>query len=278
MRNPGQKLGYALIGFGVAALLVLWLSGSGRLGSGDPRLTAGAGLIGFALPGAGWLFLAQKPARRLPRPGKARSQKHNLVVASMFVALSLLLLGLGFREAVKPGEPGPMMGVGILGLIMTPFAAAKLLHASSVVRLAGAMRSGRSAIARWTVPPEELSRYRENDQGFTSRGTPNIYGLPSHVPDGGLEVIFSADGVLIGELMTNQGSRVAGVRLIASDPPTIEFDLVRKRRTGVTGASGAIHSSLHRTWGTLRVPVARQATLQGAKVMQQYQSVVGSLA
>ena len=66
------------------------------------------------------------------------------------------------------------------------------------VRVMRAMRRGDEEIARWTVSPDTLAAFRKNDEAHKARGRRNDYAVPDRAPAGGLPVIFSANGVLVG--------------------------------------------------------------------------------
>lgn len=200
-----------------------------------------------------------------------RYPERNAVIAGLIAVTGLVLLGLGIRDDMFSDDAGPMAGLGGLGLLATIMGViffANFLWAAWIVR---AMRGGRTAIARWTLPAEEFARWREIDRRFAERGQPNDYRAPQRVPADGLEVIFSDDGVLIGGcyfgLATSGLNHFKGVRPIASDPPMIEFGTATKAATNLSGL---------RIWtirGTLRVPVASAAAAQGHKVAERYQAI-----
>jgi hypothetical protein len=100
----------------------------------------------------------------------------------------------------------------------------------------------------------------------------NDYKVPRRIPDEGVEVIFSEDGVLIGNayfgLATTGVSRFTSVRMISSDPPMMEFG------TALTTVTNISHVRVHHYRGTLRVPVAIGAGVEAARVAGRFQDVV----
>jgi hypothetical protein len=195
--------------------------------------------------------------------------QRDLALASLVLLSGLALLGLGIPDAIDDGPQAGLAGAGLFVTVLGVVFAANFLWALRIIR---AMRSGRTAIARWTLTPEEFARWREIDRRFAERGEANDYRAPKHVPAEGLDVIFSDSGVLIGGhyfgLATTGLNHFTSIRSIDSDPPMIAFGTVETRATNL---------SVVRVWkaqGTLRVPVARTAAAQGQKVALRYQAIV----
>jgi hypothetical protein len=140
------------------------------------------------------------------------------------------------------------------------------------VRVMRAMRRGKDEIARWTVSPDELAAFRKNDQAHDARGRSNDYNVPARAPAEGLQVIFSADGVLVGGtffgLVTTGMAYFRGVQLLREDPPCIEFD------TALVWGSNVRVPRIHVSRGTLRIPVSRAATGEAKKVLAHYRDVL----
>lgn len=202
-----------------------------------------------------------------------RHPERNAALCGLIATCGIVSLWLGVREMNALGyETGRTATLIALGLLAAILGAAFLFNFLWAGRIFRAMRSGRSAIARWTVPPDQFARYREIDQRFAERGQNNDYRPPRSAPSGGVEVIFSEDGVLIGgvffSLVTTGMSRFQSVDFIASDPPMIEFGTVLTWMTNLSAIR------VHRTYGTLRVPVAAAAAMQGAKVVSRFTDVI----
>lgn len=140
------------------------------------------------------------------------------------------------------------------------------------MRVVGALRSGRGVIERWTVDPATFDRFREADRqlGRTERG--NDYRLPKKTPRQGVEVIFSADGVLIGDtffgLASTGVSRFNHVAYRPLDPPVLEFGTVTSRLVNTTQVK-LIHDR-----GVLRVPVAPEALIEAFRVRRHFEDVI----
>ena len=100
----------------------------------------------------------------------------------------------------------------------------------------------------------------------------NFWKLPEAAPPGGLDVIVSGCGVLLGDgyfpLSTAGGRRVESVRHIDSDPPAIEFGLASNTIAHTSSATVANVRSVQ----LLRVPVAPDAGAQADAVVRHYQA------
>lgn len=186
-------------------------------------------------------------------------------------SIVLVLLGASdVRETGRTGSPLLMLGLFPALLCLIVF-----FHYVSKIRVFRDMRSGRSAIARWTLPADQFNRFCEEKQRIPARSIlTNFYKPPKTIPAAGVEVIFSDDGVLIGDgylpLSTRRGRRVQSVRYINSDTPSIEFGTVLN--TAVRTSSVTVDNL--RTAEALRVPVARDAANQADEVVRRYQAMI----
>lgn len=183
----------------------------------------------------------------------------------------LVLLDLADMRESGPSE-SPLLALGLLPTLLGPIF---FVHYLRKIGVFSAMRSGRTAIARWTVPPEEFNRFREEQQRIPARSImTNFYKPPRTTPEAGVEVIFADDGVLIGggyfPLSPTRGRRLQSVRYIASDPPTIEFGTMIN--TMVRTSSATIETN--RTAESLRVPVSTDARKQAGEVVERYQAII----
>lgn len=185
------------------------------------------------------------------------------------VAIALILSGTtDMREAGRSGSPLLMPGI----LLVIP-CALFFVHYLSKIRVFRDLRSGRSAIARWTVPAAEFKRFCEEEARVPARSIMvNFYKPPGSIPSEGVEVIFSDEGVLIGDgyfpLSITRGRRVGNVRRIASDPSTIEFGMTMTAMARTSSAT--IDSST--VYENLRVPVASDAERLAAEVVRRYET------
>ncbi len=181
--------------------------------------------------------------------------------------IGLILMGVAdMRATGKAGSPFLMLG--LFPALLSPIGLGYYLLKIPVVR---GMRRGTTAIARWTVSADEFRRFCEADAriGAETR-TSNFYEPPRTIPAEGVEVIFSDDGVLIGEgffpLSTTGGRRVHRVRSIAPGSPMIEFGTVLETRA----RTSSVTTSAVRSAETLRVPVATNATVQADGVVRRF--------
>lgn len=199
--------------------------------------------------------------------------ERNAAICGLVAVAGIIATWLGFREMSALGrETGRTSALVALGLLAAILGTAFFVNFMRAVRVFRDMRSGRTAIERWTVPADEFARYREIDGRFAARGSQNDYRPPRTVPPEGVEVIFADDGVLIGgryfSLATTGISRIRTVGFIASDPPMIEFATVLTTVTNMT----SVH--IHHNRGRLRVPVAAKAAMPGHRVVNRYQDIL----
>ncbi|MGE0665529.1 MAG: hypothetical protein AB7O49_03125 [Sphingomonadales bacterium] len=140
------------------------------------------------------------------------------------------------------------------------------------VRLIAAARRGEGVIARWIVLPAELEEFRANNRRRIEQGLDNDWKVPKQVPPGGLEVIFTGNGLVIGGayfgLATTGMYRFEGVQILPENPLAIEFGTVL-----TTMASTGSSVRTYRTRAMLRVPVSRVASAEAAKVLRHYTAV-----
>ena len=202
-----------------------------------------------------------------------RNPDRNAIISGLIALGGIVSVWLGAREMDALGhETGRTAALIALGLLAAILGTAMFVNFMRALRIFRDMRSGRTAIARWTVPPDEFARYREIDRRTAERGMDNDYRPPRNIPPGGVEVIFSEDAVLIGGaffgLTTTGLSRFHDVRMTNSDPPMIEFGTVLTTMSNLRGFR------MHHHGGTLRVPVATEAALQGSKLASRFQDVI----
>lgn len=174
------------------------------------------------------------------------------------------------RAAGASGSPYFMLG--LFPALLSPLAFVYYLLKIPVVL---AMRRGMSAIARWTVSADEFRQFLDADTRVASETrSPNYFAPAGTIPMEGLEVIFSNDGVLIGDgyfpLSTTRGRRVNRVRSFGSRPPMIEFGTILETRA----RTSSVTTKAVRTAETLRVPVASDAVSQAEKVVRHFELAI----
>lgn len=197
----------------------------------------------------------------------------NMAICGVVGVAGIAAVAAGALEMQALGhETGRTAGLIALGLLAGILGITLCFNFWRAVRIVRDMRSGRTAIARWTLPPHEFDRFRVIDRRFAEREEDNDYKVPRTTPPDGVEVIFSEDGVLIGGvyfgLATTGVGRFSSVRWIDSDPPMIEFGTVLTTATNL----GVVR--IHHIHGTLRVPVAVSAAQQGDHVARRFRDVI----
>lgn len=209
--------------------------------------------------------------RKRARSRGVRNPGRNALLFGLASIAGIVLILFGttdMRESGQSGSPWLMLGI-FLAIPCSLF----FFHYLSKIRVFRDLRSGRSAIARWTVPAAEFKRFCEEEARVPARSVMvNFYKPPRSIPPEGVEVIFSDEGVLIGDgyfpLSITRGRRVGNVRRVASDPSTIEFGMTMTalaRTSGTTIDSSTIYENL-------RVPVANDAERLAAEVVRRYEA------
>ncbi len=197
----------------------------------------------------------------------------NMAICGVVGVAGIVAVAAGALEMRALGhETGRTAGLIALGLFSGILGIALCFNFWRAVRIVNDMRSGRTAIARWTLLPQEFDRFRVIDRRFAEREEDNDYKVPRTTPPDGVDVIFSDDGVLIGGvyfgLATTGIGRFDNVRWIGSDPPMIEFGTVLTTATNLS----VVH--IRHIHGTLRVPVAVSASQQGDHVARRFRDVI----
>lgn len=206
--------------------------------------------------------------RRRARSGGVR---HPGRKALLFAIASLVALGLvaaGIADMRATGRSGsPWLALGGLPLLLCPLLFA---YYASRVRVFRDLRSGRTAIARWTVPADEFAAFSAHEAGIGKGSVDvNFYRPRAAVPENGIDVIFSDRGVLIDggwfPLSSTGGRRVLAVDYQA-DPPAIAFTT----RLTTTARTSNVTVATRHTVSMLRVPVAYAARAQAGIVVDRY--------
>lgn len=193
--------------------------------------------------------------------------------SGLVMVAGVLLVLKGMADTRATGQSGsPYLMLGLFPALLSPIAFVYYVLKIPVVR---DMRRGTSAIARWTVSPDEFRRFLDADARIESdTRASNFLKPPGTIPAKGVEVIFSDDGVLIGDgyfpLSTTGGRRVHRVRSIASHPPMIEFGMILETRARTSSAT----TRAIRTAETLRVPVASDAAIQADNVVRRFEVAI----
>lgn len=162
------------------------------------------------------------------------------------------------------------IGLGLLLCLLFPLFLLNFLWA---LRLTKAMRRGEGVIARWTVPPQTLEEFRADEAQRRKAGRPNDWKVPKRIPREGLDVIFSASAVMIGNsffgLAKSGLARFGGVQTVPGNPLCIAFAMALT--SGRMSSSGSPILTTYRS--ELRVPIARTASAEAGKVLAHFQAV-----
>jgi protein-S-isoprenylcysteine O-methyltransferase Ste14 len=159
-----------------------------------------------------------------------------------------------------------------LGILAVVLGSVFLFNFVWGMRVVGAFKRGDGVIARWTVAPAAFDQFRAFDRTLKGTAEDNDYRVPKVTPPAGVDVAFSADGVLVGDTFFGLASsgliRFNGVRLRQSSPPCLEFGTV------MTQAVAQPTMRVYNWQGILRVPIADDAHDVAAKVQRHYEDVI----
>lgn len=205
--------------------------------------------------------------------GVTRPDRSVLIAAGVTVGSATALAWGALTMIAEGGEPpgtSIAVAVGIIGVVFGPLLLINFLWA---VRIVGRLRRGEGVIARWTVSPETFERFREDEARRKDANGPNDWRLPKTTPSAGVEVIFSEDGVLVGEtffgLASSGLAHIHGFETIPDSPLALRF--ATALTTGQWRSSG---SQIVTQFGELRIPVATGANEELARVVEHFRLVL----
>jgi hypothetical protein len=211
-------------------------------------------------------------SKKRSRSRGLRNPARNAILCGLLIAIGGALIWMGVADMRRFDRSGsPLLMLGLFPALLAPIG---FVHFFTKIRVFRDMRSGRTAIARWTVPVDEFARFREQEARVPSGSIlVNFYRLPRKVSSQGVEVVFSDTGVLIDgsyfPLSIHGGRRLQSVRYVDA-PPTIEFKTALK--TLARTSSATVNST--RSLQALRLPVASDAIGEAYAVVQRYQSII----
>jgi hypothetical protein len=196
-------------------------------------------------------------------------QRSVLYGLGLFAGIALVLLGIVDMRQSGRGNSWMLM-LGLFPALLCPIF---LVYYLSRIRVFADLRSGRTAIARWTVPAAQFAEFCAEQRRIPARSVMvNFYKPPRNAPAKGIDVIFSDRDVLIGDgyfpLSPTGKRRLEGVRYNAAYPPTIEFGLVLETAVRTSPATIGHLRSVQ----TLRVPVAMDARNQVDRVVEAFEA------
>jgi hypothetical protein len=183
-------------------------------------------------------------------------------------------VGWGIVEMQRLDQETAATGISIgVGFPVALIATGMLFLAMKGARIVKDVQSGATEIARWTVSPEDFADFLVNNAARDAHGGAyaNDWKPPRAIPPEGLEIVFSPDGVLVGDtyfgLVTTGLFKFEGVQMLPENPLAIEFGTVE---TTVTNAT-TVH--INRSRGVLRLPVSRLARAEAIRVLDHYKRV-----
>lgn len=186
------------------------------------------------------------------------------LVAWAFVAWGAFEMHAAGKETLGSGLK---IGLALLPAILAPAAAYNFWRG---VKVFADIRRGENEIGRWTVSAAELAEFTTADDARNARGGENlnVWTPPRAPPPAGLEIIFAADGVLVGDtyfaLVTTGMFKITGVGMLSDGLPAIAF------RTVTTWAN---RFNIRTSVDALRIPVSRAAGAAAARVVDHYKRV-----
>lgn len=200
-----------------------------------------------------------------------RNPARNALISLVILVVSVTALVAGIVVMISAGRETTFsaiaIGLGALGSILSPFL---LINFVWGMRLVGAMRRGENVIGRWTVAADQFKRFRANEARHAREGHPNVYTPPRRTPAEGVEIIFTADAVLIGDtffgLATTGVQHIRQAGIVPGDPLCLGFQTAiltgRQYATGVT--------TFRMAKGLLRIPVPDAAHADAKRVLDHY--------
>jgi hypothetical protein len=155
--------------------------------------------------------------------------------------VSCLAIAWGALEMMRTGDDGGLPGAAVgLGIAPAVIGLGMLFLAIKGARTMGAAQRGDRVFARWTVSPEEIMAFIENNKARNALGPEysNDWSPPGNISAEGIEIKFDPDGVLVGDayfgLVTTGMFKFEGVQILPENPLAIEFGTVATTITNAT--------------------------------------------
>jgi hypothetical protein len=212
----------------------------------------------------------------LDDPG-LRNPRRNLLICVGVTLVACAFIAWGAVEMVQAGGEtdgsGLKIGLALLPAILGPAAAFNFWRG---VKVFAAIKRGENEIGRWTVTAADLAGFAAVDDDRNAHGGVyrNVWTRPRDLPAAGLEIIFVADAVLVGDtyyaLVTTGLFKFTAVGMLVDCAPTIEFVTV------TTSARGGGSLSVRRSVAALRLPVSGSAGAEAAaaRVLDHFRRVL----
>lgn len=201
-----------------------------------------------------------------------RNPRRSLLICVGVTLAALASIAWGVWDMQATGQEtvasGLAIGLALLPAIMAPMLA---LNFWAAEKKFAAIRRGEGEIGRWKVSAAELAAFVSADKARNAQGADrlNDWSPPREASPSEVDVIFVADGVLVGDtyfsLVTTGLFRFSGVWLRSDGAPAVAF------RTATTYAN---RFNTRTMAGELRVPVSGSAGALAAKVVTHFERVV----
>lgn len=171
-------------------------------------------------------------------------------------------------DAAEPGSPQTFArNVGIVTLVIGLLAVANYLYTLSLI---ARLKRGEGVLARWVVSSVDFASFRDAERSLTKRK--NNWKLPAGSWAKGLPVIFGENAVVAGNtyfrLLGKGISRYASARIEHGSVRSVEFAM----RLTAYGAMPMAQTARYR--GHLRIPIARDAGSQAARVVSHFEKLI----
>src|SRR5687768_3671333 len=99
---------------------------------------------------------------RRARSAGVRNPVRNALLFGLITVVGVVLVFLGVMDMRESGRTGsPLLMLGLFPALLCPIV---FIHYFSKIRVFRDMQSGRTAIARWTLPVEQFVRFCEEDR------------------------------------------------------------------------------------------------------------------
>jgi hypothetical protein len=170
----------------------------------------------------------------------------------------------------ETGATAAAIGVGFPVAVI---ATGMLFLAIRTIRIVAALDRGEGVIARWIVPPDDFAEFAADNAARNALGGAyrNDWKVPRTIPPQGIEIVFGADGVFVGNSyfgLVNTGMlKFEGVQMLPGNPLALEFGTV------ATTISHGTSVRVNRTRGALRIPVSRLARAGAIRVLDHFRRV-----
>lgn len=204
-----------------------------------------------------------------------RNPQRSLLICVAITLVAWAFVAWGAFEMHASGQDtldsGLKIGLALLPAILAPVMALNFWGGINVI---ASIRRGENRIARWTVTAAELAEFAASNEARNALGGEhhNDWSPPRDPPLSGIEIIFTSDGVLVGDtyftLSTTGLFRFTSVGLLPDRLPEGLPAIAFKTITTYANRFG-----MRTMAGELRAPVSRLASAEAAKVVAHFEQV-----